>query len=410
MYSHCNISATDAENSTEGLFRYHTPERVGRPHVKVNLEGMHSHTEYVECLLTDYHLWPHALNSSPLIKRGWVFQERYLAPRVLHFCRNQLFWECREHTVCETYFQELPLVSLHFTAAFPKSKERNEQRIAQQTKVDVMNATNWEDLWSTLVWMYSGKNLSVPGDKLVALSGVAKYVMPHIGDAYVVGMWRRNLEKGLMWTKVGPGSRPSEYRAPSWSWASVDGPVGYGRRSEAQSLIHVKDVVLDYTTEDHTGAVKGGWLDLRGSLKPMKLYRRMYDAEEKPIFLRRDLIMAIDNTLVCSQDGSIREAQRKFPLLTIDTSPVSGTTFNDDNASSSLFFVPSVLERGVRGSVICLMIRLVDEENNLFERIGVAMAGPHTGRDQLLAELDEETKAHLPCLCYENGLHTIRII
>jgi hypothetical protein len=56
------------------------------------------------------------------------------------------------------------------------------------------------------------------------------------------------------------------------------------------------------------------------------------------------------------------------------------------------------------------MIRLVDEENNLFERIGVAMAGPHTGRDQLLAELDEETKAHLPCLCYENGLHTIRII
>jgi hypothetical protein len=28
----------------------------------------------------------------------------------------------------------------------------------------------------------------------------------------------------------------------------------------------------------------------------------------------------------------------------------------------------------------------------------------------LLAELDEEIKSSLPCLRYENGLHTIRII
>ena len=34
--------------------------------------------------------------ASPLNGRGWVLQERLLAPRTLHFGREQLFWERRE--------------------------------------------------------------------------------------------------------------------------------------------------------------------------------------------------------------------------------------------------------------------------------------------------------------------------
>lgn len=34
--------------------------------------------------------------ASPLNGRGWVLQGRLLAPRTLHFGREQLFWECRE--------------------------------------------------------------------------------------------------------------------------------------------------------------------------------------------------------------------------------------------------------------------------------------------------------------------------
>ena len=33
--------------------------------------------------------------ASPLGGRGWALQERLLAPRTLHFGREQLFWECR---------------------------------------------------------------------------------------------------------------------------------------------------------------------------------------------------------------------------------------------------------------------------------------------------------------------------
>jgi hypothetical protein len=31
----------------------------------------------------------------PLLQRGWVFQERKLAARVVHYAKDQLFWECK---------------------------------------------------------------------------------------------------------------------------------------------------------------------------------------------------------------------------------------------------------------------------------------------------------------------------
>jgi hypothetical protein len=37
----------------------------------------------------------------PLLSRGWAFQERLLAPRVLHFCGQEIVWQCRELTICE---------------------------------------------------------------------------------------------------------------------------------------------------------------------------------------------------------------------------------------------------------------------------------------------------------------------
>ncbi|KAK3364799.1 heterokaryon incompatibility, partial [Lasiosphaeria ovina] len=34
------------------------------------------------------------VDRSPLDKRGWVFQERLLSRRVLHFAEGQIYWEC----------------------------------------------------------------------------------------------------------------------------------------------------------------------------------------------------------------------------------------------------------------------------------------------------------------------------
>ena len=36
-----------------------------------------------------------------LLTRGWVFQERILSPRILHFCEKEMAWECKSETLCE---------------------------------------------------------------------------------------------------------------------------------------------------------------------------------------------------------------------------------------------------------------------------------------------------------------------
>ena len=45
---------------------------------------------------------------APVNTRAWVVQERLLAPRTLHFGRDQLFWECRTFEACESFPGGLP--------------------------------------------------------------------------------------------------------------------------------------------------------------------------------------------------------------------------------------------------------------------------------------------------------------
>jgi hypothetical protein len=447
-HSQCNISATDAEDSTKGLFRDRTPQYVGRSRSKVNLNGLQPDGKHMECLMTDLLFWQHILQSSPLEKRAWVFQERYLAPRVLHFGPNQLFWECQEHTACETFPQGLPLVSLNFGSLFLKSQENIERRVSKQDRIpgrihfpwycadasqpqlpplhtnhtkkenlergtsqlqepgQIVNdatETYWESLWAVLISDYSRKELTVPGDKLVALSGVAKHLRSRIKDVYVAGMWRRNLEVTLMWYVTAIRRRPPSYRAPSWSWASVDGMVWLDSTIERQSLIRIEDVVLDHATEDSTGAVTGGWLDLCGCLKPMRLQGIKREAST--------VWHIIVDTSNVSEHRCNTTLEEPFEC-DLDTLHHEVSAFDDDNTERRLFFMPGLIDGGSdEGPLLrCLLLRLENSKNKTFERIGIVGSGLDHVKEMLLADLDEEMKAHLPCLRYENGLHTIRIV
>jgi hypothetical protein len=38
----------------------------------------------------------------PLSARGWTLQERELSPRILHYTKHQVLWECRDCIASET--------------------------------------------------------------------------------------------------------------------------------------------------------------------------------------------------------------------------------------------------------------------------------------------------------------------
>jgi hypothetical protein len=102
--------------------------------------------------------------------------------------------------------------------------------------------------------------LTLGRDKLVALSGLAKLFHQQTCQDYVAGLWRDQLEHQLCWsTLFSFTTRPATYRAPTWSWASIDGTVllsdfessQHEPPSDCLSYIHVKSVDIELKSQDH---------------------------------------------------------------------------------------------------------------------------------------------------------------
>lgn len=392
-YSHCNIAASDAPDGTHGLFRTRFATDVEPVKIKIALRGAPPREYNCE----EKYFWRLRVNDTVLNKRGWVFQERLLAPRVLIFGHDQILWECRVHGACEKYPRKLPAqltpesdnkANFNYHKYLQTPASRNDGRYA-----------HCYGLWDEVVRSYTHTTLTNSSDKMIAISGIAKSFAIILGDIYVVGMWRGHLHQGLMWKSWGFGhmrTRPTDYRAPTWSWASIEGPVDYvGQYYRTSAFrVHIKDVVLVHETEDTTGQVRRGHLDLQGDLKP--LFVILLPQSDTPVV--RLLVDGLGKP-------SGYHHHPRFDVSDIDTSKLL-----EDSAKGRLYY----MNFQVAVKRICwMMLRLVNEQQGIFERIGLNVTYLGDGRDALdalLVNLDNDTKRGLPCLRYEDGKHTIRII
>jgi hypothetical protein len=107
-YSHCNLSASASKDSSEGLYRNRNLRTLDTTRVELYVAGLGSSTTPRRCELHDYFFWKYNVSQYTINRRAWVTQERLLAPRVLHFGKYQILWECREHDACESYPESLP--------------------------------------------------------------------------------------------------------------------------------------------------------------------------------------------------------------------------------------------------------------------------------------------------------------
>ncbi|KAI4286161.1 MAG: hypothetical protein L6R38_000143 [Xanthoria sp. 2 TBL-2021] len=155
------------------------------------------------------------LTSGRLSRRGWPLQERILAPGVLHFGRDQVFWECNEdHSMSET----------------GNSIDKSLRLI--DTSNDCHNTAvnnNYPPLWHRLIQDFMRRDLSVFSDRLHAISGLAARLrkMGAITGRYVAGLWESELDVLLLWEKHQerlPSTVPvkKNTQVSTWSWAHVD--------------------------------------------------------------------------------------------------------------------------------------------------------------------------------------------
>ncbi|KXJ93600.1 heterokaryon incompatibility protein [Microdochium bolleyi] len=367
-HSYCNISAAGAEDSSKGLFFSRDPRVSHTSNVRLCVEGLGlaPGVDYVDCSILDLNFWANGIGKCPLNTRGWVLQERLLSPRVLHFARDQLFWECREYSAAECYPDTLPTtirngVPTNFKRLDPAS--RNMFRAADGADDHTLF---YHRVWDSIVKAYSATRLTHGSDKLIALSGVAKYFAPRIDDTYVAGMWRKFLASSLLWNVRkeaqvdGSSSKRAEiYRAPSFSWASVDGEVETRLPSNVNLLFEVLNVHLDHVSADTTGLVKGGHIDLRARIRPFNMVVK-YTAGMQLLF------MVVDGV-------TVKDPEKKYwelgPLVQLD---VGQASFDEENAEKLLYYMPGHKQKTAGEHVRFLLLVAVDAERSTFRRIGLA--------------------------------------
>ncbi|GAW15630.1 hypothetical protein ANO14919_050490 [Xylariales sp. No.14919] len=218
IYGHadCNIAASWAKDGTEGCFSSSDPAARTPTLISTNLPGLDSPVRY---LIGQAHTYKEELDEAPLNKRGWVVQERYLARRQLSFAKRQVYWEC-----CQLVASE------EFPAGVPPIPGLSKPHLQFGKGTDIRK------IWAGLVNLYSHCGLTVKSDKLVAIRGLTNK-LENIADddVYIFGLWANDLWQQMLWQPrlISWNTSSAEYsqtripdhEAPTWSWASSDGPV-----------------------------------------------------------------------------------------------------------------------------------------------------------------------------------------
>jgi hypothetical protein len=96
--------------------------------------------------------------------------------------------------------------------------------------------------WHHVVEDFTSRSITLPSDRLPALSGLAAAFGRRGGGRYLAGIWCDMLFTSLQWRVVrgGESARHETYYAPSFSWASVTGRVEFqAPLGSFRSVFHV---------------------------------------------------------------------------------------------------------------------------------------------------------------------------
>ncbi|MCJ1470535.1 hypothetical protein MMC07_009181 [Pseudocyphellaria aurata] len=261
------IAASSSENSQVGCFF----PRDRTPPIALNYP---SNTRsvgfvYVRRPLKDFE---ETVNSGPLNSRAWAFQERLLSRRILHYGKDQLHWECQE-----TYLSE------DGHEAFGNQYDKSTSILSSSATSRVERNALYMD-WYKMVEDFTKRHLTRESDKFPALSGLVSVFARLTKDRYVAGLWENDLLVGLLWHasyREGPRlQRPPAYRAPSWSWASLDGGISFdsevnysaGGIPMHRATLALSDIniAIQLAGSDPFGMVASGTMAVSGRVKQVE--------------------------------------------------------------------------------------------------------------------------------------------
>jgi len=237
--AYVTILASSAGDAAHGFLahRYENDEPVARIPFRVapDMFGSITARQYVPRSSS-------VKKSNPLSTRAWALQEQMMASRLLDYTKHTLVWRCASS-----------MMSLNNSLMVDPGDEPVPKLISQLS-TDPEKALRE---WSRIVQDYSHRDMSIESDKLPAIAALAQRFSAVLGH-YYAGLWRYNLIKQLCWESANTSQKRragSPYRAPSWSWASVNGIFLVDDEGEEDCCSFVSAVVLPKNAEVPYGEV-----------------------------------------------------------------------------------------------------------------------------------------------------------
>jgi hypothetical protein len=223
--------------------------------------------------------------------------------------------------------------------------------------------------------------------------------MRHKGPStdYLAGLWRQTLHRDMAWfvgetllcidskykkyeiigSSVERKQRPSQYLAPSWSWASVLDPVRYISAVDPgqEALFKVLDIHINLATKDPFGSVEEGCsLHIRGKILE-SCWEIRTGADDTSSFILTDLIgtQQLDQEDVrgmafapdfAIEKPSLDQIPQTTKLYVLPITTTSGIGFD------RYFENYREMIKGSRGT-LCLVLRdLCENDRVVYERVG----------------------------------------
>lgn len=294
----------------------------------------------------------------PLMSRGWVFQERALAKRTVHFTREELVWECTEAVWCECMSGEIRTPAESHTLLLR----------------DVQKST-----WNSIVSWYSMLNLTFADDRLPALGGIARRYGEPKNLTYMAGLWKETWQEDFFWERGNePKPRPWPLPAPTWSWASISGHVRVVKSDDQTKLCHLLTLVGYQAKPIQGGDIYGRLLQpviyIRGPLLRATIHQgqdwtaavKKSDADERA----KRILTCKPGTEEYDLDKCGFTVGEKAFLLSVDYNYLADDRYSVESGSSIFILVAHDSKDGSRVVAQGLVLQSLDTTKQVYQRVG----------------------------------------
>ena len=235
--AHITIVAASAKRASEGFLRERddlsTAGDVSLPFISPDQHGEDG-TVWASLVR-----WaPQYMGSEAISGRGWCFQESVLSPRCVIFASHTVQYQCASSIECVGHAYNPCWTDTGHTNTRPQHK-----LLATDALGGRLYTGRLPNMWKSMLEDYSRTSVSVSGDRLVAIAGVVERLHAAFQTDYVAGLWRDRLLQHLQWYTEpthppqlpAPSPRPKPDRAPTWSWASIDGGIAFEEEWQPQT-------------------------------------------------------------------------------------------------------------------------------------------------------------------------------